>query len=108
MRDFEVRWEPQADRLLRKPIDQNPLKQRPRSQVTLVRQIVETQRASARQVEMVKHLVHLHGSPLARRVGRHTLYTTPIFLPLLVGEEEIPIHLLHPEGPRNIADNRYP
>ena len=43
MRDFEARWEPQADWLLRKPIDENPLKKRPRSQVTLVREIVETQ-----------------------------------------------------------------
>ena len=28
-----------------------------------------------------------------------------ILLPLLLGEEEISIHLLHPKSPRNIADN---
>jgi hypothetical protein len=56
---------------------------------------------------MVKHLVNFHGSPLTRRVGCHTLYTTPILLPLLLGEKEIPIHLLHPKGPRNIADDCY-
>src|SRR5580700_4231178 len=107
MRDFEARRKPRADRLLRKPIDEHPLIERPRSQVTLVREIVETQRSSARQVEVVKHLVNLHGSPLTRRVRPHTLYTTPILLPLLLREEESPIHLLHLKGPGNIADNCY-
>jgi hypothetical protein len=55
---------------------------------------------------MVKHLVNLHGSPLALRVGRHTLYTPAILLPFLVREKEIPINLLHPECPRNVAGDR--
>src|SRR5580704_11955236 len=43
MRDFEGRWKAQADWLLGKPVDQDPLKECARSEVTLVRKIVETQ-----------------------------------------------------------------
>ncbi len=40
---------------------------------------------------MVKHLVDFHGSPLAPRIQRHTLDTSPILLPLLLREKEIPV-----------------
>src|SRR5277367_1580219 len=105
MWNFEAGWKPQADRLLRIPIDENPFEERPRSQITLVGKIVEALRASARQVEMVKHLVNLHRSPLTLRVGRRTLYAPAILLPRLLREKEISIDLLHAECPRDIADN---
>src|SRR6476660_2748450 len=54
---------------------------------------------------MVKHLVSLHGSPLTLRVGRHTLYTSAVLLPLLLRVEEVPIDLLHAECPRDVADD---
>jgi hypothetical protein len=41
MWDFEARRKPQADRLLRIPIDENPFEERPGSQITLVGKIVE-------------------------------------------------------------------
>jgi hypothetical protein len=57
---------------------------------------------------MVKHLVNFQGSPLTLRVGRHTLNTPAILLPLLLGEKEISINLHHAECPRDVADNRDP
>ena len=57
---------------------------------------------------MVKHLVNLHSSPLALRVGRHTLYTPAILLPFLLREKEIPTNLvvaLHDFGSRLYKEN---
>src|SRR5687768_16455056 len=35
--------------------------------------VVEAKRATARQIEVVKHLVHFHGAPLTRGLWCHTL-----------------------------------
>jgi AraC-like DNA-binding protein len=56
----------------------------------------------------VKHLVDFHGSPLAPRIQRHTLDTSPILLPLLLREKEIPIDLLCTKGPRDVTSYRDP
>src|SRR5271167_2132118 len=102
MRNFEARRQAQANRLLRIPINENPFEKCSGNQITLVRKIVEALRASACKVEMVKHLVDFHGSPLAPRIQRHTLDTPPIFLPLLLREKQIPIDLLCTKGPRDV------
>jgi hypothetical protein len=106
MWNFEACGKAQADGLLRIPIDENPFEERSGSQITLVGKIVEALGASARQVEMMKHLINLHSSPLTRRVGRHTLDTPSILLPLLLREKEIAINLFHPECSRDVADDR--
>ena len=96
MRDLEARRETETHGLLRKPIDKNPLSECSGGQVALVREIVEAKRATARQIEVVKHLVNFHGPPLTRRLRCHTFNTLPILLSLLLREEETPIHLLQP------------
>src|SRR5918994_4803208 len=75
MRDLEARREAETHGLLRKPIDNNPLSECSGGQVALVREIVEAKRATARQIEVVKHLVNFHGPPLTRRLGCDTLNT---------------------------------
>src|SRR5271156_3675920 len=106
MRNFEARREAQADRLLRIPINENPFEKRSGNQIILVRKIIEALRASACKVEMVKHLVDFHGSPLARRAWRQTLDTPTVLLSLLLREKEIPINLLRTKCLRKIASNR--
>jgi hypothetical protein len=71
MRNCEACREAQANRLLRTPVNENPFEKRPGNQIALVGKIVEALRASAGEVEMVKHLVDFHGSPLAPRIQRH-------------------------------------
>lgn len=44
-------------------------------------------------------------SPLTLRVGRHTLYTSAILLPILLRVEEVPIDLHHAGCPRDVADD---
>src|SRR5271155_3276145 len=106
MRNFKGCREPQANGLLRIPVNENPLKKRSGDQITLVRKIVEALRASACKVEMVKHLVDFHGSPLAPRIWHQTLDTPPILLPLLLREKEITINLLCTKCLREVASNR--
>ena len=45
---------------------------------------------------------------LAPRIQRHTLDTSPILLPLLLREKEIPIELLCTKGPRDVTSYRDP
>jgi len=45
---------------------------------------------------------------LAPRIQRHTLDTSPILLPLLLGEKEIPIDLLCTKAPRDVTSYRDP
>src|SRR5882757_10032135 len=108
MRNFEACREAQANGLLRIPVNENPFEKRSRDQIALVGKIVEALRTSACKVEMVKHLVDFHGSPLAPRIRRHTLDTSPILLPLLLREKEIPIDLLCTKGPRDVTSYRDP
>src|SRR5208282_5430049 len=108
MRNFEACREPQANGLLRIPVNENPFEKRSGDQIALVGKIVEALRTSACKVEMVKHLVDFHGSPLAPRIQRHTLDTPPILLPLLLREKEIPIDLLCTKGPRDVTSYRDP
>jgi hypothetical protein len=103
MRNFEACREAQANGLLRIPVNENPFEKRSGDQIALVGKIVEALRTSACKVEMVKHLVDFHGSPLAPRIQRHTLDTSPILLPLLLREKEIPIDLLCTKGPRDVT-----
>src|ERR1700719_5365574 len=106
MWDFEARREAQANRLLRIPINENPFKECSGNQIALVGKIVEALRASACKVEMVKHLVGFHGSPLAPRTWRQILDTPPILLSLLLREKDVPINLLRSKCLRDIASNR--
>src|SRR5271167_1876560 len=106
MRNFEARRQAQANRLLRIPINENPFEKCSGIQITLVRKIVEALRASACKVEMVKHLVDFHGSPLALRAWRQTLNTPTVLLSLLLREKEIPINSLRTKCLRKIASNR--
>src|SRR5271163_1973538 len=106
MRNFEARRQAQANRLLRIPINENPFEKCSGNQITLVRKIAEALRASARKVEMVKHLVDFHGSPLALRVWRQTLDAPTVLLSFLRGEKEIPINLLRTKCLGKIASNR--
>src|ERR1700676_4186174 len=108
MRNFEACREPQANGLLRIPVNENPFEKRSGDQIALVGKIVEALRTAARKVEMVKHLVDFHGSPLAPRIQRHTLNTSPILLPLLFREKEIPIHLFCTKSPRDVTSYRDP
>jgi hypothetical protein len=103
MRNFEACREAQANGLLRIPVNENPFEKRSGDQIALVGKIVEALRTSACKVEMVKYLVDFHGSPLAPRIQRHTLDTSPILLPLLLREKEIPIDLLCTKGPRDVT-----
>src|SRR5271155_3971902 len=105
MRNFEACREAQANGLLRIPVNENPFEKRSGDQIALVGKIVEALRTSACKVEMVKHLVDFHGSPLAPRIQRHTLDTPPIFLPLLLREKQIPINLLCTKCLREVASN---
>ena len=52
--------------LLRKPIHSDPLADCSGRHVAFVGEIVKAKRATARQIEVVKHLVHFHGAPLTR------------------------------------------
>src|SRR6266853_1238438 len=106
--NFEACREPQANRLLRIPVNENPFEKRSGDQIALVGKIVEALRAPTCEVEMVKHLVNFHGSPSAQRIQRHTLDTSPILLPLLLREKEIPIDLLCTKGPRDVTSYRDP
>src|SRR5271154_6010235 len=106
MWDFEAGREPQPDWLFWIPVHENPFEKRPRNQIALVWKIVEALRPSARQVEMMKHLINFHGSPLTLRVGRHTFHAPAILLPLLLCEKLVAINLLHAECSRDIAGNR--
>ena len=81
------------------PVNENPFEKRSGDQIALVGKIVEALRTSACKVEMVKHLVDFHGSPLD---------TSPILLPLLLREKEIPIDLLCTKGPRDVTSYRDP
>src|ERR1700722_18751688 len=108
MRDFEACRETQANGLLRIPVNENPFEKRAGDQIALVAKIVEALRTSACKVEMVKHLVGFHGSPLAPRIQRHSLATSPMLLPLLLREKEIPIDLLCTKRPRDVTSDRCP
>src|ERR1700733_10243329 len=99
MRNCEACREAQANGLLRIPVNENPFEKRSGDQIALVGKIVEALRTSACKVEMVKHLVDFHGSPLD---------TSPILLPLLLREKEIPIDLLCTKGPRDVTSYRDP
>src|ERR1700675_4551161 len=108
MRNFEARREAQANGLLRIAVNENPFEKRSGDQIALVRKIVEALRTSACKVEMVNHLVDFHSSPLAPRIQRHTLDTSPILLPLLLREKEISIDLLCTKRPRDVTSYRDP
>src|ERR1700722_8327792 len=75
MRNCEACREAQANGLLRIPVNENPFEKRSGDQIALVGKIVEALRTSACKVEMVKHLVDFHSSPLAPRIQRDTLDT---------------------------------
>src|ERR1700730_1589413 len=102
MRNFKACREAQANRLLRIPVNENPFEKRSGDQIALVGKIVKALRASACEVEMVKHLVNFHGSPLAQRILLQTLDTPSILLPLLLREKDIAIDLLSTKCLRNI------
>src|ERR1700733_10463390 len=108
MRNCEACREAQANGLLRIPVNENPFEKRSGDQIALVAKIVEALRTSACKVEMVKHLVGFHGSPLAPRIQRHPRDTPPILLPLLLREKEIPIDLLCTKRPRDVTSYRDP
>src|ERR1700680_1491251 len=108
MRNFEACWEAQANGLLRIPVNENPFEKRSGDQIALIGKIVEALRASTCEVEMVKHLVDFHGSPLAPRIQRHTLDTSSILLPLLLREKEIPIDLLCTKSQRDVTSYAAP
>src|SRR5687768_1377203 len=105
MRDFEALRQAETHGLLRKPVHSDPLAECSGGKVALVRKVVEAKRATARQIEVVKHLVHFHGAPLTRGLWCQTLDPLAILLPLLLREEETPIHLLQPQSPRDISDH---
>jgi hypothetical protein len=91
--------------LIGKPIHGDPLADCSGGQVALIREIVKSKGATARQIEMVEHLVHGHRPPLTRRLKRRTLYTLAILVPLLLREEAIPIHLFQLQRPGNVPNH---
>src|SRR5260221_7743297 len=103
MRNFEASREAQANRLLRIPVNENSFEKRSGDQIALVGKIVGALRSSACKVEMVKHMVDFHGSPLASRIQHHTLDTSPVLLPLRRREKEIPSDLLCTKGRSDVT-----
>src|SRR5258708_19704257 len=96
MRNFEARWEAQANRLLRIPINENPFEECSGNQIALVGKLVEALRASACKVEMVKHLIDFHGSPLALQPRRQIPHPPPILFSLLLHKQSLPTNCLLP------------
>src|SRR5688500_4443553 len=98
VRDLEALGNAETDGLLLKPIHSDPFAERADEQVALVREIVEAKRTTARQIEVVKHLIDFHGAPPARRLGSQALDTLSILVQLLFREEETPIQRLEPQN----------